>query len=906
VQTALREWVRRLWGTLRLTRTDRDLEEELRTHFELAAEDARHHGASPDDAGRAARLRVGGAAQAMEALRDQRGLPWLNDLRHDLRYALRTLKKSPGFGLVVILTLALGIGATTAIYSVVHAVLMKPLAYSRESDRLVRLIMNMPASVSPTGRPLRTTVSLSAAEIRDLESRSQALSGVGTVGPVLMGLSGYEEAAHLQGSRVSATVFSMIDARPLLGRVFDSNDEAPGADPVILISFAAWHRYFAADPNILNRTLTLDTALGPRRQSRYTVIGVMPQRFAFPSSQTQFWMPFQATVPGGGAAIRGPMLGRLAHGISMQAAVAEIGPIVREIRLDKPGITYELLREQDGIVAQVKPALLVLTVAVGFVLLIACVNVANLLLARMAARQREIAIRGALGAGRGRLIRQVLTESVVLAMIGGVAGTALAFGGITLLQMLATTLSRIDLGTGVGFPRLDEIGIDGSVLLYTAATSVVTGLAVGLLPAFRYARRDPMESLRAAAGASASPAGVVEASTLRGALVVIQIALAMILLVGGGLLMNSFIKLSGVDPGYQPGHVLTFQVALPVDRYPDARLKTFAEDLAAGLRSVPGVRAAAYANQLPMVQLRDTAGGLWKTPDRGRTPAPGGPDARLVSREYLDVMGIRVIAGRGFSERDGAGRPRVLLVNRLLAGRDFPGEDPIGQQVYIGRDPYPWQIVGIVDNVRQFGLDREPEPQFFVDVRQWSGTGPLFPIGAYYAVRADGNPVSVIPNIRAIVRRLDRQAALFNIAPMEQLVTTTIAQPRMYTMLLSIFAGIGATLAVIGIYGVMAYRVTQRTREIGIRMALGARRAQVLALVLRKGVTLTIIGIAVGLVGAAAATRFLQGMLFGITPLDARTFAAVSLLFGLVAMLASYVPARRATKVDPIVALRSE
>jgi putative ABC transport system permease protein len=533
--------------------------------------------------------------------------------------------------------------------------------------------------------------------------------------------------------------------------------------------------------------------------------------------------------------------------------------------------------------------------------MIACVNVANLLLARGAARQREIAIRAAIGAGRGRLIRQLLTESLLLAVVGGVAGAALAVAGVELLRTLATTLSRIDLGTSVSFPRLDEIRVDYDVLLFTLGVSIVAGIVCGIAPAIGESRADSKGVLRATAPAS----GVGRSSRTQGVLVIAEIALAMTLLVGGGLLIHSFIKLTSVDPGYDPAHVLTFQVSLPVDRYPDERLTAFAEDMVERVRTVPGVRAAAYANQLPMVQLRDTAGGLWRTPDAARKPAPGGPDARFVSRDYLDVMGIRVIAGRGFSENDREGQARVLLVNEALVRRDFAGENPIGQRVFVGRDTTPWQIVGVLENVRQFGLDREPEPQFyFCQLPQ--KTMPLFPVGAYYAVRTDAESTAVVADVRRIANELDPQARLFNVVPMRQLVTTTIARPRMYAILLGTFAAVAVALAAIGIFGVIAYSVAQRTREIGIRIALGAQRSTVMALVLRQSAALVTIGIVLGGAGAAALSRYLEGMLFGLAPRDPATFVTVIIVFAVVAIAASYVPARRALAVDPLVALRSE
>jgi predicted permease len=379
--------------------------------------------------------------------------------------------------------------------------------------------------------------------------------------------------------------------------------------------------------------------------------------------------------------------------------------------------------------------------------------------------------------------------------------------------------------------------------------------------------------------------------------------MAMTLLIGAGLLIRSFVKLSNVPQGYNPANVLTFQVALPAERYPIAQLKTFAEDLVARLRSVPGVEAAAYG-QLPMVAITETA---WfrRTPDLPQRPPPGGAELRLISRDYLAVMGIRVISGRGFAASDHAGQPRALLINQVLARREFPEENPIGHHVFAGRDSVPWEIVGVVDDVRQSGLDREPEPQVFAEFNQWPGTA-VFPLGPYFSVRTQANPIAVVSNVRQIARELDREAGLFNVATMEQIVSNRISRPRMYAVLLGIFAGVAVALAAIGIYGVMAYSVAQRTREIGIRMALGARRSEVMGLVLGQSTVLTTVGIIAGVAGAALLTRYLQGMLFGLTPLDLTTIVAVSTMFGAVATTAAYLPARRAASVEPLLALRHD
>ena len=824
-------------------------------------------------------------------------IKWIDDVQRDAKYAVRSLARTPTFTAVAVLTLGLGIGANSAIFSVINSVLLKPLPYP-DSDRLVRLMMSLPAAASPSGAPLRVAVGISGAEAAQIQAQSTTLSDVVIATPTLVGLSGYEDGARLQGANVSASALRMLGVQPVLGRLFTPDDELAGASQSVLVAYSAWQRYFGGDPNIVGRSLTFDAVLGPRRQTLHTVVGVMPDGFEFPRADTQFWLPL--TPPAGGRGVaRGAMLGKLRPGISREAATGEIAPVIRAIRQGQRGndvAVYELSGEQDEIVAPVRPALLVLSGAVAFVLLIACINVANLLLARANTRRPEMAIRSALGAGRGRLIRQALTESIVLGVLGGMVGTTLAFGGVWLLRRLATTLGRVDLVGVLPFPRLDEIAVDWRTLAVTIAVSVAAGILFGLVPAVRYSSSNQAESLKKRGR-----------TPLRKALVVAEVSLSLVLLVGAGLLIHSFARLSTVNTGYDASGVLTFQVALPVDGYPTARLKQFAEDLIARLEAVPGVQAAAYANQLPLIGIRDTGGGLWRTPDPQRGPAPPpGQDLRIVSRAYLDAMRIRVVAGRGFADSDGPGRPRVLLINETLARQEFPGQSPLGRLVYIGRDVMPWEIIGIVSDVRQFGIDQAPQPQMFADMRQWSNEPLVFMTGAYYVVRTAGNPASLVPGLRGVVAGVDPAGKLFNVAPMEQLVSTTIARPRMYAVLLGVFAAVGVALAVIGIYGMLAYSVAQRTREIGIRVALGAQRSQVLRLVLGQSLVVTGIGLVIGLAGAAMLSRYLERLLFGLTPFDLSTFAAVALLFCVVAAIASYAPARRAANVDPIVALRCE
>ncbi|MGH9159994.1 MAG: ADOP family duplicated permease, partial [Vicinamibacteraceae bacterium] len=734
-----------------------------------------------------------------------------------MHYALRGLGRTPGFTAVAILTLALGIGANTAIFSVINGVFLTPLPFD-DSDRVVTLVANEPAAESDRGAPSRDSGSITVAELTELRSRATTLSHVAFAGmPTLMTMSGRGETKHLEGMDVSPGIFAVLGVPAMLGRTFGADEEALGQDRVILLSYAAWQRDFGADPDVLGESVVLSSSVFGRTSETYAIIGVMPDGFEFDNGQKQFWTPTTWEPDSGGV-----MVARLADGVSLQAASAEINAMLRAIRKDRQATTYELVRWQDEIAEPVKPALLVLTLAVGCVLLIACANVANLLLARSATRQREIAIRIALGAGRARMVRQLLTESVVLALLGGAGGAAFAYGGIRLLRSLATTLGRMDLGFYLPFPRLDAIGLDVSVLAFTAAASLVAGLLIGLAPAARYARPDQAEVLREgtsmritiSGGSTAAAAwgfGLAGRGGVRGLLVVAQIAMALTLLAAGALLVRSFVALSRVDAGYDPTNVLTFQVALPHERYPNARLEAFAEDLVGRLRLLPAVERAGYARQLPMVVLRDTMtferrpiGAVPSPHSRDDTDRPSA-DLRLVSRDYLEAMGMRVIAGRAFTEADRAGRPRVVVINRALARRYFPRENPLGTT--IGTSFGSFEIIGIVDDVRQFGLDAAPTPQYFVDYRQWpdeADAPPVFPLGPYYTVRPAASPASFTAAVRRIARELDEEAGLYNVATMEQIVSNSTYRPRLYATLLGIFAGVGVCVAAIGLYGVMA------------------------------------------------------------------------------------------------------
>ena len=882
-----------------------DLAREIRAHLDLETEERVAEGASSDVARSAAHRAFGNITRIREDARAVWIRPWVEQAGQDGRYALRTLLRNPVFALVAVLTLALGIGATTAIFTVVNAILLRPLPFP-ESDRVVRFFESLPPPTGSSGVPRRTSP-LTFAELATLESQTTTLSHVGMHIPTIRTLTNRDEPVRLIGVRVTPALLSMTGVSPALGRVFDAHEDAPGAEPVVILSYQSWQRYFSGDPDIIGRRLDLDGAA-------HTVVGVMRRGFAFLDPRDEFWMPLTRSGPFMKQGL--PITARLADGASAAAALAEIKTIVQGLRGNPANRVdsserFEVVRLFDLVVAPVRLPLIVLAAAVGLVLLIACANVANLLLARGATRHREMAVRLALGAGRGRLIRQAMAESVLLALAGGVAGIGLAVGGVQLLRALVTNLPRRDLGPGLGLPRLDEVAVDEFVFMVSLGVSVVTGIIFGVIPALRHSRPSAASTLREGPTSVSSGFNLLRGNRLQGALVIAEIAMAMTLLTGGTLLIHSFVKLANVNPGYDPTAVLTFQIALPPGR-PDGELRAVAQGVVDRLRTLPSVRAAGYAESLPMTRVSARFSLLRTTPEMpasrrppGGTFTPQSPDTRLVSREFLAALRIPVIAGRSFGDDDRSGQPQVMLINRTLANSGLLGQNPLGKQVYaLGTEP--WEVVGIVEDVRQSSLTEPVAPQIFIDYRQVARDEPMTGVGLYFAIRTEGDPASLVSSVRDIARQLDSRTMVENIAPMVQLVSNSIARPRAYAVLLGVFAAVAVFLAAGGIYSVMAYLVTQRTREIGIRMALGAGRPRVLALVLGQSFVVTIAGVAVGIGGAAALTRYLEQLLFGLTAVDPMTFVAAALLFSVIATLAAYAPARRATRVDPLIALRSE
>jgi putative ABC transport system permease protein len=910
---SLRRFLRRLLNAVRPARAESDLAREMASHVALLEEHYRHRGMTPADARRAAALAFGGVELAKDRHRDARSFAWLDDLRRDLQYGMRTLVRAPGFTVVVVGTLALGIGANTAIFSVVHAVLLRPLPY-KDSNRLVRVYENVPGTEFGNGKgPDRRFGAMDIRDVVGMSGRTRTLTHLATLRLAQMAMTINGDTTRMDGFGVSPNFFDMLGVPPAIGRTITDGDAAGESDHVVVLGYDTWKRYGGA-PNIIGKVVkfsggagTFTGGLSP--DLPYTVIGVMPAEFRFPYENPQFWFPRRPTAPGTanpGQRFNLEAIARLASSATPEAAAAEMGSLRDDLRgASAPNgrPRYELVPLLDELTSPVRPALLVLTGAVGIVLLIACVNVANLLLARTASRQREIAVRTAIGAGRGRLVRQLLTESVLLSAFGGAAGTLFAFWGVRFFRGLGATLGRVDLGATAVFPRLNEVTVDGTVFVYALALSIAIGMLFGIVPALRHSRGDRLDVLRESMGTTRS--------RMRDLLVIAEMALAMLLLVVSGLLINSFIKLATVDPGFDASRLLTFQVLMSGSPGNGAQ-RTFAERVIERFQSIPGVQSAAYARQLPMVQLQDTLTLTIRRNGADQTLGTGA-DIRFVSRDYLQAMGIPLVAGRGLGVDDGAGRPGVVVINEALAHRDFAGVNPIGEVILLGPSDHrlPFEIVGVARNVRQFGLDRIPDAQYFIDIRQVPTDPvyrmpPLFPVGVYYTLRTVGDPQHAINGVRTVIRQLDPNAALDHVATMEQIVSNSLVRPRMYAVLAGIFSGVAVALAAIGLYGVLAYAVTQRTREIGIRMALGAQRREVMRLVLGQSAMLAAIGLAVGLAAAAGATRYLEGMLFGVTPLDPATFVVVAIAFALVAIVASYVPARRATRVDPLEALRFE
>ena len=805
------------------------------------------------------------------------------DLLHDMRYAARLQRKNPGFTIVAVIALALGIGANTAIFSVVNTVLLRPLPY-KDSERLVMVWEDATRHGYPRDTP-------AAANFVDWRDQNQVFEGMAAIADMSFNLTGSGDPERLEGRRVSATLFPLLGVEPQLGRVFTAAEDQPGAQRVVLLSYALWQRRFGGDQGIVGKALTLNG-------ESHVVVGVMPARFQFPSSDDQAWVPMALTQQESGNRNRHylQVLARLKPGVSLAQAQSEMNTIAARLQQQYPqsnaelGATVQPLHEH--LVGDIKPALLVLLGAVGLVLLIACANVANLLLARAAVRQKEIAVRVALGARRWRLIRQFLTESVLLSSLGGLVGLAVAYGGLVLLKAFIPE----------DISQARDISIDLKVLGFTFLVSVATGLIFGLAPAMQAARFNQAETLKEGGRDAATGGG---GKRLRGLLVTAEVAISLVLLIGAGLLINSFLRLRNVDPGFRADNLLTMKIVLPEPKYEEMeRRSAFYTDLINRIQSLGGVRSAAVTSNLPLYRQGNSISiGI-----EGRPAPPPGQElivvTRIISPGYFATMSIPLLLGRQLTEQDTETTPNVVVISETMARRYWPGEDAVGKRIALGRirSQEDWvQVVGVVKDVRQFELTADPKPQMYLSYRQAG-----FFDSRDLVVKTDVDPASMAATVRKAVWEIDKDQPVSNIQTMEEILADSIARQRFSMLLLAIFAAVALVLAGVGIYGVMSYSVAQRTREIGIRMALGAQTGAVLKLAVGYGMKLVLAGLVIGLIAAFALTRVMSTLLFGVTATDPTTFTLISLLLIAVAVIASYIPARRATRVNPIIALRYE
>jgi len=825
----------------------------------------------------------------------------MNGLMQNVRYGLRMLARNPGFTAAAVACLALGIGATTAIFSVVNAVLLRPLPYA-QSSRLVRVFTEFPTF--PNGG-LRHFW-LSPPEYLELQRETKswdALEGWVSNG---VNLAGAAEPVRAQATFVTGGMLSLLGVQPLMGRLLNQADDAPNAPNTTVLSYALWQRAFGGDRGILGRDIRLNGA-------SCIVVGVMPRGFAFPPGETipsEMWAPTQIdpAKPGGRGNHFLSVLGRLRPGVSLSQAVSEMQSYERHPVVPNGSGSHGFAPDfhpivlagfQDEVVKTIRPAMMVLLGAVAFVLLIACVNVANLLLARAESRKREIAVRAAIGAGLGKLLQQFVIEGVMLSLTGAVFGMLLAFGGLRLL--VATNAGSI--------PRVEEIGIDLRVLLFTLVLSVATGVIFGLAPLMHMRLGKLHDTLKTAAGRTTASGA---ANTFRSVLVTAELALALVLLIGSGLMIKAFWKLQLVDAGFNPDHVLTMRISLPRRSYATAAVGNgFWSSLLTRANSLPGVTTAGLATELPPQRQIDAN----DTTIEGFVPVPNGPMQNVdywnfVTPQYFEAVGARLIEGRFLAPGDGAGANPVVAINQSMARTFWPKESPIGHRIRIEGPQGQWRtVVGVVADIKNAGLDRPTGTELYVPVLQRStipaNTGAFVP-NAYLVIRTKGEPLSVASAVRAQIRDLDGALPVANIMSMEDLMSADRARPRFLTLLLTLFSAVSLSLAALGIYGVISYLVAQRTNEIGLRMALGAQSSDVLKLIGGTGVKLTLAGTVLGAIGAIALTRFLSGLLFGVSSMDPLTFLAMAATLGLVTLFACYVPARRASKVDPLIALRYE
>lgn len=823
----------------------------------------------------------------------------MNTLLQDLRYAFRVFTKSPGFTVAAVLSLAIGIGANTALFSIINALLLRPLPY-KDADRLVILWNRSP------GLDI-TEDWFSTAQYFDIKNGHQGFEQVAIAIGGNYNLTGKGEPERVGTIRVSSSLLPMLGQKPALGRLFVEEEDSPGRPATAILSHGMWTRHYGSDPQMVGKSVMING-------TPYQVIGIMPRSFALPrevmptldgAEQADILLP----VPLGPEASRNRdhedynIVGKLKPGVSVKQAQAEMDTITARLRRDHPtvyppngGLTFGIVPLLEQVIGDVRPMLFVLLGAVGFVLLIACANVANLSLSRAIARQKEIAIRTAVGASPARIVRQLLTESVVLALGGGLLGVLFAFASIRWVHVLGPK----------SVPRLNDVGVDGVALLFTAAISMVSGILFGLAPALRVCLLNVYNTLKEEGrGSSGASAVWGRGNNLRRLLVVAELALCAMLLIGAGLLIRSFARVQNVPPGFNPQNVLTFELTMSGTKYKDPQvvLSTYRQ-LRERLERLPGVSAAGAVTSLPLSQMF-----AWgPVTVEGRVPPPGenfiNADERMVSGDYFRAMQIPLREGRFFDEQDTLATPRVAIVDEYMARQLWPNQGPVGRRIHLGgvsETDQPWiTIVGVVGRVKQYALDSDSRIAFYLPQTQYITRD------MNVVLRTGGDPATLAGAVKREIRALDADLPLYNVLTMEERVGESLARRRFSMLLFTLFACLALALAAIGTYSVMAYLVSQGTREIGIRIALGATPGRILSLVISKGMTMALSGLALGLAGAFAFTRLMSNLLFGIGATDPATFVVISLLLVCIALLASYIPAQRAARVDPMVSLRYE
>ncbi|HEX8722314.1 MAG TPA: ABC transporter permease [Pyrinomonadaceae bacterium] len=803
----------------------------------------------------------------------------MRTLLQDIRFGLRTLLRRPGFTLVAVLTLALGVGANTAIFSVVNAVLLRPLPLLKEPGRLV--IVYETTQQSP-----REYVSVP--NLEDYRAGARSFESFATFVPQSVNLTGGSEPERVVGGFATSSFFRVAGVEPARGRAFLPEDDREGAGLVAVLGHDLWQRRFGSDPDILGKTLVFNG-------EPYTVVGVMPEGFGFPVTGPDVLLPAQRwpNYKPARSAHNAWVIGRMRQGVTREAAEDELRGVARRLEEAYPeenrGRGVRVVGLRDELVDEIRPALLVLLGAVGLILLIACANIANLLLARGAARQKEMALRSALGASRARLLRQLLTETLLLAVAGGGAGLLLAQWGVDALL----ALNPAELPTPQGVP------VDGRVLAFSLGIAALAGLFFGIVPALQLSKAGVGAGLKE--GGRAAGEGAAGRGRLRGAFVVSQVALSLVLLVGAGLLLNSFYRLLSVSPGFDPHNLLTMEYRIPKNRYPKGEQQwAFHREVVERVSRVPGVESAAVIRGLPFSGNGGSA--AYVVPER---PAPARglePKAleNAIDPNYLRTVGLPLLRGRNFTEQDGPDAPSVVLVNRTMAETVWPGEDPLGKRLQFPDVKGEATVVGVVGDAKQYDISEQQRPQVYTPYAQ----NPH--IFATLVVRSRVEPLSLAEQVKRAVWSVDPEQPVWRVRTLERVLSQNVADRRFVLWLMACFAGLALGLTALGIYGVVSYAVAQRTHEIGVRMALGAQGRDVLRLVLRQGMAPALAGVALGLAGAFAATRLMAGLLYGVSPTDPATYAAVAVLLAAVALLACYLPARRATKVDPLIALRYE